>query len=75
MTVEDCVHGYFLLKGAILGGSNATTESTKDYYAGMNAAYAALKKLILDFEGSIQQRKPTSSDTSKKLANLLNKED
>lgn len=59
MTVEDCVHGYFLLKGAILGGSNAIVDPTGDYEVGMNDVYAALKELILDFEGPIQQHKTT----------------
>lgn len=73
MTVEDCVHGYFLLKGAILGGSNATADPTDDYYAGMNDTYAALKELILDFEGLIQQRRATSCRAYDKFREFLNR--
>lgn len=60
MTVEDCVHGYFLLKGAILGGSNAMVGPDDDYSIGMSDTYTALKELILNFEGRIQQCRTTN---------------
>ncbi len=56
MSLYDYVYGYFLLKGAILGGYESPTDFNDEYCAGVHEAYNAMKEVLFNYEKNVIDR-------------------